>query len=369
VQKTRKKAPKSHLSGTALSFIKRMAKKAGQSPGTLIASADVPDKPVVVRLTIYNAESVHTKILKSTAAHIDVPEGHFGWLEVIGLSDVGLIERLGRKLGIHVMTLEDVANTGQRPRFELDGDMLGVILNRLISAGEGNLIGHSHVALFLGPRMVVSFLEHEDPNIEAIHERMKIADGRLRQNGSDYLFYRLMDVCLDQAFTALDKVADRLDEVEAALLDNPDRETLVQLQLWRRNLLLARKVTRPIKELVVQLMRQDVPHFKPETRIFLNDLSDHTSEIIETIDLLYDLVRGFVDLYYNAASDRLNAIMKTLSVVGAIFLPLTFIAGIFGMNFVNMPGLDWAYGYHVSLGAMVLIAVAMMIYFKRRNWW
>jgi magnesium transporter len=293
-------------------------------------------------------------------------EGFVHWINVDGLHDTKTIEQIGLSFHLHPLTIEDIVSTDQRAKFE-EYDNYGVIMLRMLYLEEE--IKTEQLCIVLTPHAVLTFQEIKggDP-FEAIRERIRQGKGRVRKMGSDYLAYALMDAVVDSYFIMLDYFGDKLDDIDAELLDNPHEDTIRKLQKIKRQLLMMRKILLPMREMITVMQRDENNMIKPATDVFVRDLQDHVIRVIETIENYRDIVSEMIDTYMGNLSNRMNQVMKMLTIISTIFIPLTFIAGIYGMNFSHMPELQHPMGYPSVLGGMLLIALLLIWYFKKRKW-
>jgi len=284
------------------------------------------------------------------------------------LHELDLIESLGRHFKIHPLVLEDIVNTGQRPKMEGFEDYLFLVLKMLNYDEKTNEIRTEQVSLVIGKYFVISFQEREGDVFNQVRERIRKSKGKIRKRGSDYLAYALMDAVVDNYFIVLEKMGEKTEDLEQELLTKPSSETLQAIHSLKRKLILLRKSVWPLREAVSGLTRGDSKLIKDSTIVYLRDVYDHTIQVIDTIETLRDTVSGMLDTYLSSISNRMNEVMKVLTIIATIFIPLTFIAGIYGMNFEYMPELEWPWGYFAVWGVMILVAITMCIYFKRRGW-
>lgn len=344
----------------------------GSPPGEL---TDERKGPRRVTLTVYDADGV-TRTESPTA--LDCSDacsvGKVVWLDVMGVPDAALLRLAGEAFGLHPLALEDVQRAGgQRPKAEVYGETLFVVLNDVEAQADGRL-AVEQVSLFLGKSFVVSFRddEGEDP-FAAVRRRLEAPASRMRQRGVDYLFYALIDVVIDRKFPFVEHFGERLEAVEAEVLTRATRNTVRHIQTVRRALHLLRRAVWPERDVINTLMRDDFGLIQPETRIYLRDCYDHAVQIIEVLETYRETASALMDVYVSSISNRLNEIMRVLTVIATIFMPLSFLASVFGMNFDreaspwNMPELGWAYGYPAAWTLFIVIGIAMVVWFRRRG--
>jgi magnesium transporter len=290
------------------------------------------------------------------------------WINIDGLQKISIIEKIGNHFNLHPLVLEDIANTGQRPKMEDYTDYLFVVLKMLQYSEEDTEIKGEQVSLILGSNWVLSFQETEGDVFDLIRERIRTDKGSIRKMGADYLLYVLMDAIVDNYFAVLEKVGEKIEEIEDETVSNPSPETLQTIHDLKRQMITLRKSVWPLREVISRLERWESKLINESTDIFLRDLYDHTIQVIDAVETFRDMLSGMLDIYMSSVSNRMNEVMKVLTIIATIFLPLTLVAGIYGMNFRLMPELQWEMGYPFALLIMLAVGITMLIYFKRRNW-
>jgi magnesium transporter len=344
----------------------------GTAPGTLIEHTPAGN---AARITVMLYDAQETHLLPETALErLPKPkEGGRLWVHVQGTPDARQLNQLGKRFGLHPLALEDVANVGQRPKIDQYDQNLFVVLGMpMLVADELHV---ADISLFLGKDFVISVCEGaEDPFVE-VRKRLQNGGGRLRQLGADFLFYTLIDTVVDQAYPVLETLGETIETLEVELLDRPNRDMLGQLHLLKRELILLRRQLWPTRDLLSQMMRNDLQLLHPETLGYFRDAHDHAVQIIDLIESYRDITASLLDVYLSSMSHRLNDIMRVLTVITTVFMPLTFIAGVYGMNFVAnehswwaMPEIRTTYGYPVVMLTMVVIAGGMLGLFRRYGW-
>jgi magnesium transporter len=294
--------------------------------------------------------------------------GEIHWLNLDGIDDFDSIKKIAEVLNLHPLTLEDITNPGQRPKYE-DFDNYIYIVARMIYFDRGNnSLSSEQISLVLSDNIVISLQERRGDVFDPIRERIQKAKGRVRQMKADYLAYTLIDAIVDNYFFTLEEISERTQQLEEELLESSTPETLQSIHSLKREAVFIKKAVWPLREVINRFIRDDTRYITKTTRLFLRDVYDHTIQVIETLETLRDIISGMVDIYVSVVSNKMNEIMKVLTIFAAIFIPLTFVAGIYGMNFKYMPELNWQYGYPAILLFMLLIAGLMLIYFKRRKW-
>jgi magnesium transporter len=351
-----------------LGLLKQQSKKAGLPPGTLVHIGDHKRQDVRLTLIVYDEMHFEERELKAVECPQPNSPGKVYWLNVSGISQLEVIEEIGKCFKLHPLLLEDVVNTNQRPKLDDYKDYLYIVLKMLYRQAKDKATTVEQVSLVLGPQYVISFQENGADPFNAVRERLRAGKGRLRTMGADYLLYALIDSIVDQYFVILETSGERIESLEEQVVSRPKPEVLRQIQAAKRELLFLRRAVWPLREVINGLQRDESPLIKETTRIYLRDVYDHAVQVIDTIETFREMVSSMLEVYLSSISYRLNAVMKVFTVITTIFMPLTFIAGVYGMNFKHMPELEWYWGYPVILGVMALIAVVMLVLFKKREW-
>ena len=344
--------------------------KPGTAPGTLKA----PEKRVEqVRITVidYGPDHLEEKTvtrIEQLFPYRDSPT--VTWINIDGLHDVAALEALGKHFGFHPLALEDVLNCGQRPKIEDYGEYHFVIMKSLL---QGNKLETEQISFFLGGNYVITLQEVPGDSFEAVRERIRRGKGLIRKAGPDYLAYALIDALVDEFFPVLEQYGERIENLETELLQNPTPDTIQEVHQVKRELLLLRRVAWPERDVIAAMQREESDVIRPETQVFLRDCYDHTIQVIDMIETFRDLAAGMLDVYLSSVSNRMNEVMKVLTIISTIFIPLNFIAGVYGMNFhtdkpMNMPELEWRFGYPYALALMLTVAVLLVFYFRKRRW-
>ncbi len=345
------------------------AKEVGLPPGTLVHVGEQKTAQPSLSLLEYDATqfAARKEVLIGEVQGCRQSEP-ISWINLTGLHDVGLLGELGSTFAIHPLALEDILNTQHRPKLEEFDDFILVIFKMLHFDEEAGTVNAEQVSLVIGPRFVLSFQEREGDVFDTVRDRLQRSSGRIRHRGPDYLAYALIDCVVDSYFQILEKIGDCLADVEEVLLARPDQSALGMVHHFKRELLLLRKSVWPLREVVSELAKEDLGLVREDTRIFLRDLYDHTIQIMDIVELFRDTVSGLHDLYLSSVSNHMNEVMKVLTIMASIFIPVTFIAGIYGMNFEYMPELGWRWGYFAVWGLILACIVGMLVFFKKRKW-
>jgi magnesium transporter len=345
--------------------VRGRARKVGLPPGTL-PEVETEVGPTSIRLITYSPGELVEREL-SPEEIIGFPQGErVNWLDIVG-HDRKALEACQQVFGLHPLLLEDIATPGQRPKLEDYGDHLFLVLSMLRGETDGE-VEEEQVAFVLGPSWLISVQERPGDVFEPVRERIRLEKGRIRKEGPDYLLYALVDAVVDGYFLVLESLGERIEELEEVVLESPGPETAHRLHRLKRELLFVRKAVWPLREAIGGLLRPESPLVQEGTRHFLRDVYDHTIQVIDTVETFRDMVTGMLDIYLTSVSNRMNEVMKVLTVIATLFMPLTFIAGIYGMNFRYMPELSWRWGYFAALGLMVALALGMLFYFRRKHW-
>ena len=350
-------------------WVRRATKKPGSAPGTLVHTGEKKVERIRIRYLDYDAGQIEEKELDEISRCFVLKDSPtVSWINVDGLHDVELIREVGERFEWHPLMLEDIVSVGQRAKMEEYDHVVFIILPMLSWNAERGQVEEEQLSLILGERYVFTFQERFGDVFEGVRERLRNARGRIRQRGPDYLAYALIDAVVDHYFAVIEAVGDVTDELEAEVLVDPAAHTMHRLHLLKRELISVRRAVWPLREMLTQLLRTEGEYFSRETRVFARDVYDHAVQVAETVDALRDVVAGAVDLYLSTVSQRTNEVMKVLTIMASIFIPLTFLAGIYGMNFEFMPELHIRWAYPTLLGVMAVVGVGMLLYFKRKGW-
>ena len=348
---------------------KKRTKKAGLPSGTLVYTGEKRDEQIKIHVIDFDEANLQELELVSVDACIpykDKPT--VTWINVDGVHNVPLLEKFGDCFGLHRLVMEDIANTDQRPKTEDYGDYLYIVL-KMLSAGKNGEIVTEQLSLVLGPNFVLSFQEGIEGDVfPLIRERLRSGKGRVRKMGADYLAYSLLDAAVDNYFVILEKFGDKIESIETELIGNPTQQTVQRIYQLKREMIFLHNAVWPLREVVSNIGKHESPLIKEATAPYLRDVYDHVVHIIDSVDIYREMLSSMLDMYLSSVSNRLNEVMKVLTAISLIFMPLTFIVGVYGMNFKYMPELEWRYGYFITLLAMLGIGVVMLLYFKRKKW-
>jgi magnesium transporter len=350
--------------------IKQRSKKSGLPPGTLVHIGE--KKTGNTKIAILDYDELHfeereTETVDECLSFREKPT--VTWINVDSVHQPEVLEKIGGCYGLHPLVLEDIVNTDQRPKIEDYDDYLYIVLKMLYYNEKTGEITTEQISLIVGPNYVLSFQEGIEGDVfTQLRERIRNNKSRVRKMGADYLAYSLVDAIVDNYFAILEKIGDNIELLEEKLVGSPSERLLHEIHVLKREMIFLRKAVWPLREVISSMERGEHALIREDTKIFLRDVYDHTVQVIDTVEVYRDLVSGMLDLYLSSISNRLNAVMKILTIIATIFMPLTFIAGIYGMNFKYMPELEWRFGYLVILLVMLAIGVSMLVYFRNKKW-
>ncbi len=290
------------------------------------------------------------------------------WINITGLHDTAFVQKAGETFSIHPLLLEDIVNTGQRPKFQDHGKLLFFVLRMLYKPQDRNNIISEQVSIVLGRNFVLTFQEMPGDVFDVIRNRIRTGGGRIRNSGADYLAYALIDAIVDNYFSVLEDLDVKIESIQQTALDNPTPPTLHRIHGLKHELVSIRRQLWPLREAISLLQKTENQLVSKELSPYLHDVYEHTFQLLDTIESMREMISTALETYMSSVSNRMNEIMKVLTIISTIFIPLTFIAGIYGMNFEHMPELSWPLGYAAVLGVMAAIGGAMVLFFKRRHW-
>ncbi len=348
---------------------KKRSAKAGLPPGSLVHIGEKTTEKVKVSLIDYDAARYEERAVEDIGecfAFKDKPS--VTWINIDGLHQIEALERLGEGYGFHQLVLEDILNTDHRPKMEDHGEYIYLVL-KMLSFDEGREeITSEQVSLLVGPNYVISFREKETKLFDPVRERIKNGKGRIRRMGADYLAYALVDCVVDQYFVLLERLGEEIEVLEDRIISSPASGTLQTLHNLKKEMLLLRRSVWPLREAISSLERGDSSLIGDSIRLYLRDVYDHVIQVIDTIETFREMLSGMLDIYLSSVSNKTNEVMKVLTIITTIFMPLTFLAGVYGMNFKYMPELERQWAYPMILLVMLASAILMVIYFKRKKW-
>ena len=349
---------------------KKKSFKIGQAPGSLVFTGTKKLESVKINLISYNSEvteEFEIGSLKDLSVHLNQKDKIL-WVDIIGLHDEKLLEEIGAMFDLHRLTLEDILNVEQRPKMEIFDDYLFTELQMVRCEGVDSQIDSEQISLILRRNVLISFQEKEGDVFSFVRTRISTGKGSIRKRGADYLLYSLLDSIVDHYFLVLETVSEKIEVIEALAMDDPDTSVLQKIYLERRQILALRRSVYPLREVISSFEKNADQFITRDTKPFIRDLYDNTIQVIETMEVFRDMSSGVLDLYMNSLSNRMNNVMKVLTIISTIFIPLTFVAGIYGMNFDHMPELRWRYGYFYVLAVMLVTTLFMIGYFVKKKW-
>ncbi|PLX97975.1 MAG: magnesium and cobalt transport protein CorA [Desulfuromonas sp.] len=350
-------------------LLKIKAKEVGLAPGTLVHVGEQKIENPELNIIDYAPEKIERLDDVTIEECTPLKEtSSVSWINLYGLHDIELINKLGENFGIHKLALEDILNTGHRSKFELFDDYVVIILKMLSFDDEKMVVNAEQFSFVFGKNYVLSFQERRGDVFNGVRERLQRKSGRIRNRGADYLVYALIDSVVDSYFHILEKIGDQLTLLEQDLIHEPTQDCLNRIYHFKNQLLVLRKSIWPLREVIAEMQKEDSALFDPETRMFLRDLYDHSIQVMDTVEIFRDTVSGLLDLYMSSVSNRMNEVMKVLTIMASIFIPLTFIAGVYGMNFEYMPELKWRWAYPAVWMLMGATVVGMILYFRKKRW-
>lgn len=350
-------------------LLKKRNQRAGLPPGSLITLRNGSKTPTKISLIEYDPSGIIVKdqaSLDECLKYLDTPS--ITWVNLVGINDTETISKIGSHFGMHPLMLEDIMSVGQRSKIDNYKDHLYIVAQILTFNETTQSVETEQVSVVLGKSYVISFLEEKSSVFNPIRERLLPEKSRIRQRGADYLCYALIDCLVDSYFLIFEKVDEKLETLEEELINTPNPGTPHKIQLTRREIMMLRKSVWPMREVISNFRHSDYPLIQDATKLYIQDVYDHTIQAIDTIESFRDITAGMLDIYMSSMTNRMNEVMKVLTIVSTIFIPLGFLTSLYGMNFVNMPELKYEHGYFMLWGVMILITVGMLLYFRKRKW-
>jgi len=350
-------------------IIQKTSNKAGLSPGTIVYVGKKKTKKVKIELIDFNESQFQEKEIENIEDCFpfkDTPT--ITWINISGLHQTEILEKIGKQFGVHPLVLEDIVHTTQRPKTEDFESYLFVVLKRIDYNDKIKEINVEQLSMIIGSNFVISFQETEGNVFNPVRQRIRNGKGKTRKLGSDYLAYSLIDAVVDNYFIILEKLGGEIEEIEEELIQNPKPEILNAVHRLKRQLIFLRKSVWPLREVISNLQRGESKLIKKTTGIYLRDVYDHTIQVIDTVETFRDMTSGMLDVYLSSVSNKMNEVMKVLTIIATIFIPMTFVAGMYGMNFEFMPELKWEWSYPLVWLTVIIIAGSMLLYFRRKKW-
>ena len=350
-------------------FFKRYTQKVGQPPGTLAYLGEEPTEPVRITITDYNETHLHeeeTQTVEACVPFIDTEA--VTWIQIEGIHEIPIIEKIGEQFGVEPLLLEDMMNPDQLPKIEVREDYVFIILKSLDYNAAAARVSREQISLIIGLNFVISVQENRSRIFTSIQNRLRNAQGRIRRMNSGYLAYALIDIIVDHYFIVLDAIDERIQTSEEDIMTNPSSDVLANINILRGELLLLRRPILPLRDILTEILHGGTPLLDENIHAYFHDVYDHLIQVIQMLEMLRSTVSGLFDIYTSAVSHRMNEVMKVLTIVATFFIPLTFIAGIYGMNFKFMPELETKWGYPIVLLVMLSMSIGMFIFFKLKKW-
>jgi len=345
------------------------SEKSGLPPGSLVHVGEVHTHEHKISVINYNKSTLKKHTIKSIEELLPYKTTDtITWVIVDGLKDVSIIDAIGQHFGIHVLVLEDILNTHQRPKFEEFDGYLYIVIKAISLGNEDFNVEYEQISLLILNNFVFTFMEKPDALFDPILSRLDNDKSQIRNLGADYLAYIIMDTVVDEYFALQDAFDELIESVEDKLLSDPSTQTLSIIQKIKRELIFLRRTVSPLRELLAAIQRSESSLLNEKTRRYFGDIYDHAIRIIEAIESYRDLIAGMLDIYLSSVSNKMNETMKVLTVFASIFIPLTFIAGVYGMNFEYMPELKWRWGYPVLWFIFIGVSVFLLRFFKKKKW-
>ena len=346
----------------------KSSRKVGLPPGTIIYNKEMVNIETKIKIIDYNDDEYNIKETKQVYEDLtDIKDPFVRWIDIVGIQDTKIIQDIGKQFGLHPLLLEDIVHPYQRPKYEDFKDYVYIVLKKLLW-NENEEFSTEQVSLILGPNYVISFQEKETELFKSILERITTPRGRVRVMGADYLAYALIDVIIDNYFVVQENIGEIIEKIEEELIDAPSIETLQKIYKLKREVTDLRKSVWPLREVINKLQREESPLIGDELAIYLRDIYDHIFRIYDSMQDYRDIIAGMLDMYLSSVSNKMNEIMKVLTIISTIFIPLSFLAGLYGMNFLYMPELKIPIAYPILIIVMSTIAGIMLLYFKKKGW-
>ncbi len=350
------------------SITHKRSQKAGLPPGSLVHIGE--NKSEETTISIFNFDEHHFEEKKSVVVEdcfVFKEKENTTWIDIEGIEQIKVLEKLGNCFGIHSLALEDILNTEQRPKVENFEENIYIVLKML--SLQDKCIITEQVSLILGQNFIISFQEGIEGDVfNPLRERLRTNKSNIRKVGADYIAYALIDAIIDNYFLILEHLGDKIGQIEDEVIQKPSLKTIKEMHGLKREILMLRKSAWPLREVINSLQRSESILIKDSTKIYLRDVYDHTIQVIDTLETFRDMLSSMLEIYLSSTNNKINEAMRTLTIIATIFMPPTFIAGIYGMNFKYIPELDWYWGYPMALFLMIITTISMLIYFRKKRW-
>ncbi|PIB31513.1 magnesium and cobalt transport protein CorA [Gaetbulibacter sp. 5U11] len=344
-------------------------KHLGQIPGALVYTGSKEDKVLHLNAFDYSEDSYKEADLNTVEEAFNFKDSEtVTWFNLNGLNFIDQIEKIGQHYKLHPLILEDIVNTSQRPKIDEYKDYFFIVLKMMYYDADEKLVSEQ-VSIVMGKNYVLTFQEAEGDVFDSLRDRIRQKKGRVREEGSDYLMYALIDAIVDHYYAIIETMGNKIEDLEDDLFTGMTQEQISQqIQNLKREILKLRRAIFPLREIINRVEKSDNPLIEEKTTHYFRDVYDHIIQVTENIDIYREMIWSLMDMYMTTISNKMNEVMKVLTIIATIFIPLTFIAGIYGMNFTNMPELQYKYGYYVVWIVMLVVLIGMLIYFKRKKW-
>ncbi|MBP2626746.1 MAG: magnesium Mg(2+) and cobalt Co(2+) transport protein CorA [Firmicutes bacterium] len=348
---------------------KHNIQKVGMPPGTLLHTGSMRNEKIKISMLCYSKDDWTEQQLSNVDELLQNDcIADVNWIHISGIHIIDVIEKIGNKFKVHPLVMEDIVNNEQRPKLEESKEYIYIVLKMINYYEQTVNIEFEQISIIIIRNYIISFQENDNHTFQQIRDRIKKTNGTIRTKGVDYLAYALIDCIVDHYYIALEYLGEKIESLEDKLMLDPGPNVLKEIHSLKTEMLFVRKAIWPLREIINALARGDSVLFSQDTLIYLRDVYDHIIQVIDTIEMYRDMVTGMFDIYISSVSYKLNEVMKILTIIATIFIPLTFIVGLYGMNFKYMPELEWEWGYPAVLIFMGVISTFMIIYFKRKNW-
>ena len=348
---------------------KGYSQKVGLPPGTLVYLGEERTEPIRITVIDYDEGHIHEDEVQTIEECLPFKNTEtVTWIQIEGVHETPIIEEIGEHFGVSHLLLEDLMSPNHLPKIEIHKDYVFIILKSLDYNAAASTVSREQISLIIGPNFVISLQENRSEIFTSIHNRLRNTQGRIRKMRSGYLAYTLIDVIVDHYFLVLDEIDERVQALEEEIMKNPSSEILAKINVLRGELLLLRRPILPLRDVLIEIMDDEIPLLGENTLPYFRDVYDHLIQVIQMLEMVRSAVSGLFEVYTSAVSHKMNEVMKVLTMVATFFIPLTFIAGIYGMNFKFMPELEARWGYPAVLLVMGGIGIAMFIYFKVKRW-
>lgn len=346
----------------------RRVDKAGLPPGSLIYMGENSGEKTRISYYNYNSDKFEAIELDNPDSLPELSQDKNHWIHVQGIHNIEIIEKIGKKFNISPLILEDIVSSDHRSKSDIFEDYIFIILRYISYHQNDNSLFFEQLSFILKSNVLITFSDTSTDLFEPIIKRLQNPKNKFLSSGTDYLLYTLIDLTVDKYFSVTEEFNDQIDYIEDVLMNDADKSILAVVKIFKRNLLLILKNVRPLREVVRQLRDDDSKVISKDLDIYLRDVYDHIIQITESIETLRDMASSVLDIYLSSISNKTNEIMKVLTILSSIFIPLTFLAGVYGMNFQFMPELKWYYGYPLFWGLMIVLSVVLLLYFKKKKW-